>query len=150
MSLPLWVGGGPVRARCGGSSLAELYGLAWIVRVSCTVVVGVGALVGTQSRFVSEFPPSVRLTPATFPQGGRLIFGSCFAVAGIGGEVVGSLFMKASLPSLSLRDISPPRERLFFICRFCLCLLFPRGTAFFLLLHCSRWVFGDSALSFLA
>ena len=72
MSLPLWVGGGPVRARCGGSSLAELYGLAWIVRVSCTVVVGVGALVGTQSRFVSEFPPSVRLTPATFPQGGRL------------------------------------------------------------------------------
>ena len=102
MSLPLWVGGGPVRARCGGSSLAELYGLAWIVRVSCTVVVGVGALVGTQSIFVSEFPPSVRLTPATFPQGGRLIFGSYFAVAGIGGEVVGSLFMKARLPSLSL------------------------------------------------
>ena len=57
MSLPLWVGGGPVRARCGGSSLAELYGLAWIVRVSCTVVVGVDALVGTQSRSVSEFPP---------------------------------------------------------------------------------------------
>ena len=80
-SLPLWVGGGPVRARCGGSSLAELYGLAWIVRVSCTVVVGVGALVGTQSRFVSEFPPSVRLTPATFPQGGRL-FGAPLALVG--------------------------------------------------------------------
>ena len=81
----------------GGSSLAELNGLAWIVRVSCTVVVGVGALVGTQSIFVSEFPPSVRLTPATFPQGGRLLVfahafldaprgtafsGPCFAVAG--------------------------------------------------------------------
>ena len=38
--------------------------------------------------------------------------------------------MRASLPSLSLWDISPPRERLFFICRFCLCLLFPRGAAF--------------------
>ena len=99
MSLPLWVGGGPVRARCGGSSLAELYGLAWIVRVSCTVVVGVGALVGTQSIFVSEFPPSVRLTPATFPQGGRLLvfahafldaprkggfwFCTCFAVSNL-------------------------------------------------------------------
>ena len=33
----------------GGSSLAELYGLACVVRVSCTVVVGVGALIGTQS-----------------------------------------------------------------------------------------------------
>ena len=36
-------------------------------------------------------PPSVRLTPATFPQGGRLFRGSCFAVAGVGGEVGGSL-----------------------------------------------------------
>ena len=57
----------------GGSSLAGLYGLAWIVQVNCTVVVGVGALVGTQSRFVSEFPPSVKHSPATFPQGGRLL-----------------------------------------------------------------------------
>ena len=48
----------------GGSSLAELYGLACVVRVSCTVV-GLGGEVGTQSIFVSEFPPSVRLTPAT-------------------------------------------------------------------------------------
>ena len=64
-----------------GSSLAGLYGLACVVRVSCTVVVGIGALVVGQSRIESEFPPSVRLTPATFPQGGRLISGSCFAVA---------------------------------------------------------------------
>ena len=87
MSLPLWVGGGPVRARCGGSSLAELYGLAWIVRVSCTVVVGVGALVGTQSIFVSEFPPSVRRSPATSdaelvplgaPRGTAFGFCTCF------------------------------------------------------------------------
>ena len=82
-------------------------------------------------RASSPLPPLARFP---FPQGGRLIVGSCFAVAGIGGEVVGSLFMKASLPSLSLRDISPPRERLFFICRFCLCLLFPRGTALALVL----------------
>ena len=46
----------------------------------------------------------------------------------------GSLGLRESLPSLSLRDISPPRERLFFICRFCLCLLFPRGTALALVL----------------
>ena len=45
------------------------------------------------------------------PQGRAAFSGPCFAVAGIGGEVVGSLFMKASLPSLSLRDISPPREQ---------------------------------------
>ena len=48
-----------------GSLLAGLYGLAWLVRVSCTVVVGIGALVGGQSKIESEFPPSVRLTPAT-------------------------------------------------------------------------------------
>ena len=48
-----------------------------------------GALVVEQSKIESEFPPSVRHSPATFPQGGRLILGSCFAVAGIGGEVVG-------------------------------------------------------------
>ena len=89
----------------GGSSLAELYGLACVVRVSCTVV-GLGGEVGTQSIFVSEFPPSVRLTPATsdaelVPLGaprGTAFSGPCFAVAGIGGEVVGSLFLKASLP----------------------------------------------------
>ena len=46
-------------------------------------------------RASSPLPP---LTRFPFPQGGRLISGSCFAVAGIGGEVVGSLFMKASLP----------------------------------------------------
>ena len=34
---------------------------------------GVGALVVGQSKIESEFPPSVRLTPATFPQGGRLL-----------------------------------------------------------------------------
>ena len=42
----------------GGSSLAELYGLACVVRVSCTVVVEVGALVVGQSRIESKFPPS--------------------------------------------------------------------------------------------
>ena len=32
-----------------------------------------------QSWFESEFPPSVRLTPATFPQGGRLfVFAHAF------------------------------------------------------------------------
>ena len=49
----------------------------------CVGVVGVGALVVGQSKIESEFPPSVRLTPATFPQGGRLISGSCFAVSNL-------------------------------------------------------------------
>ena len=71
----------------------------------------------------SPLPP---LTRSPFPQRGRLISGSCFAVAGFGG----SLNLIASLPSLSLWDISLPRERLFLICTLCLCLLFPRGTAF--------------------
>ena len=44
-----------------------------------------GALVVEQSKIESEFPPSVRHSPATFPQGGRLISGSCFAVAGVVG-----------------------------------------------------------------
>ncbi len=60
----------------GGSSLAELHGLAWIVRVSCTVVVGVGALVVRQSIFVSKFPPStagaVPLPPRGTAWGGAL------------------------------------------------------------------------------
>ena len=79
-------------------------------------------------RVSSPLPSGSRLPPS--PKGDGFFSGSCFAVAGIGGEVVGSLFMKASLPSLSLWDISPPRERLFFICRFCLCLLFPRWADF--------------------
>ena len=49
-------------------------------------------------------------------EGDGFFLGSCFAVAGVGGEVGGgSLYLRASLPSLSLWDISPPRERLFFI-----------------------------------
>ena len=53
--------GGPVRVSERGSLLAGLYGLAWLVRVSCTVVVGIGALVGGQSKIESESPLSVPL-----------------------------------------------------------------------------------------
>ena len=69
-SLPLWVGGGPVRARWGGARLRGCMALRVWCGFVCVVVVG--ALVVGQSKFESEFPPSVRLTPATFPQGGRL------------------------------------------------------------------------------
>ncbi len=81
----------------GGSSLAELYGPSDLMRFIWTVVVGVGALVVGQSRFVSEFPPSTA-DAVPLPPRGTAFSGPCFAVAGIGGEVVGSLFMKASLP----------------------------------------------------
>ena len=55
MSLPLWVGGGPVRARCGGSSLAELYGLACVVRVSLR---GGGRCVGWGAVYIcKQVPP---------------------------------------------------------------------------------------------
>ncbi len=61
---PLGLGGGELA--CGGvwpcAFGAVLF--AWCV--------GLGGEVGGQSWFESEFPPSVRLTPATFPQGGRL------------------------------------------------------------------------------
>ena len=81
----------------------------------CVGVVGVGALVVGQSKIESEFPPSVRLTPATFPQGGRLFWGSCFAVAGLGGEVVGSLYSRVSspLPSGSRLPPSPKGDGFF-------------------------------------
>ena len=52
-----------------GSLLAGLYGLAWLVRVSCTVVVGIGALVGGQSKIESEFPPSVACRRHLPPKG---------------------------------------------------------------------------------
>jgi hypothetical protein len=81
ISLALWGEVAPVRVSERGSLLARLYGPSDLVRFFCTAVVGVGALAVRQSRIESEFPPSVRLTPATFPQGGRLISGSCFAVA---------------------------------------------------------------------
>ena len=82
---------------------------------SCFAVAGVGALVGGQSWFEIEFPPSVACR-RHLPPRGTAFSGPCFAVAGIGGEVVGSLFMKASLPSLSLRDISPPKgETIFYL-----------------------------------
>ena len=42
-----------------------------------------GALVVKQSKIESEFPPSVRHSPATFPQGGRLL---AFAYALWGGS----------------------------------------------------------------
>ena len=62
---PLGLGGGELA--CGGvwpcAFSAVLF--AWCV--------GIGALVVGQSKIESEFPPSVRLTPATFPQGGRLL-----------------------------------------------------------------------------
>ena len=40
-----------------------------------------GALVVEQSKIESEFPPSVRHSPATFPQGGRLL-GFAYALWG--------------------------------------------------------------------
>ena len=55
-----------------------------------------GALVGEQSRIECEFPPSVRLTPATFPQRGRLL---AFAYALWGGSK-GTAFLGA--PALQL------------------------------------------------
>ena len=89
-----------------------------------------------QSKFESEFPPSVRLTPATFPQGGRLISGSCFAVSnlaspfgwevgplGLGGEVGGQSIFVSEFPPSTAGAVPLP----------------PRGTAFSRLLLCSRW-----------
>ena len=61
------MGGGPVRARWGGSSLAGLYGLVRLVRFICVVVVG--ALVVGQSKFESEFPPSVACRRHLPPRG---------------------------------------------------------------------------------
>ena len=50
ISLALWGEVAPVRVSERGNSLAGLYGLACVVRFCCTVVVGIGALVGGQSR----------------------------------------------------------------------------------------------------
>ena len=50
ISLALWGEVAPVRVSERGNSLAELYGLACVVRVSCTVVVEIGGEVGRQSR----------------------------------------------------------------------------------------------------
>ena len=58
----------------GGSSLAGLYGLARLVRFICVVVVG--ALVVGQSKFESEFPPSVACRRHLPPRG--TAFGWCF------------------------------------------------------------------------
>ena len=116
ISLALWGEVAPVRVSERGNSLAGLYGLSDLVRVSCTVVVGVGALVGGQSRIESEFPPSVRHSPASFPQGGRLFRGSCFAVAGIGGEVGGQSRIESESPlSVPLGHLSPKGETIFYI-----------------------------------
>ena len=102
--------------------------------------VGIGALVVGQSRIESEFPPS--------PKGDGSFRAPALQSLGWVARLGGSLYLRASLPSLSLWDISPPRERLFFICMLCLCLLFPRGTAFLGLLLCSRWG-GGGCFSFL-
>ena len=68
-----------------------------------------------QSKIESEFPPSVAYG-ATFPQGGRLISGSCFAVAGISGEDVGqSKFESESPLSVPLGHLSPKGETIFYM-----------------------------------
>ena len=57
----------------GGGELA--CGVVWPCAFGAVLFawcVGLGGEVGGQSRIESEFPPSVRLTPATFPQRGRL------------------------------------------------------------------------------
>ncbi len=52
-----------------GSSLAGLYGLACVVRVSCTVVVGIGGEFVEQSIYESEFPPSTASAVPLPPKG---------------------------------------------------------------------------------
>ena len=59
--------------------------------------VGIGALVGGQSRIECEFPPSVRHSPATFPQGGRLL---AFAYALWGGSKETAFLGAPALQSL--------------------------------------------------
>ena len=67
----------------GGSSLAELYGPSDLMRFIWTVVVGVGALVVGQSRFVSEFPPSTADAVPLPPRGTAFGFCTCFAVSNL-------------------------------------------------------------------
>ena len=103
----LWEKTWAVRARC--ERCLGLKALSWFESGLLLRVFG-GALVVKQSIYESEFPPSVRLTPATFPQGGRLSFGSCFAVAGVVGWDLGAVYIESEVSiSLSLWDISPPR-----------------------------------------
>ena len=84
---------------------------------SCFAVAGVGALVVGQSRIESEFPPSVRLTPATFPQGGTahlwlLLCSRC----GVGGEVGWQSIFESEFPlSVPLGHLSPKGETIFYL-----------------------------------
>ena len=89
----------------GGSSLAGLYGLARLVRFICVVVVG--ALVVGQSKFESEFPPSVACR-RHLPPRGTAFSGSCFAVAGVGALVGGQSWFESEFPlSVPLGHLSP-------------------------------------------
>ena len=98
--------GGPVRVSERGSSLTVLYGLARLVRVSCTVVVGIGALVGGQSKIESEFPPSVACRRHLPPKGTAHLWLLLRNRWGGGGILVAF----ASLYLQSYKKI-PPRKR---------------------------------------
>ena len=78
ISLALWGEVGPL-----GLGEGELAcGFVWpfvLVRVSCTVVVGIGALVVGQSIYESEFPPSTASAVPLPPRG--TAFGLCFLSA---------------------------------------------------------------------
>ena len=90
-----------------------------------------GRCVGCEAVYVaSEFPPSTADAVPLPPKGTAHFEAPALQSLGLVARLGGSLYLRASLPSLSLWDISPPRERLFFICTLCLCLLLPRGTAF--------------------
>ena len=69
MSLALWGEVAPVRVSERGSSLTVLYGLARLVRVSCTVVVGIGGEFVEQSIYESEFPTSTASAVPLPPKG---------------------------------------------------------------------------------
>ena len=106
MSLALWGEVAPVRVSERGSSLAVLYGLTRLVRF-CLRGGGWG---GRQSIYESEFPPSVACR-RHLPPRGTAFLGSCFAVAGVGGEVGGQSRIESESPlSVPLGHLSPKGE----------------------------------------
>ena len=111
MSLALWGEVAPVRVSERGSSLAVLYGLTRLVRF-CLRGGGWG---GRQSIYESEFPPSVACR-RHLPPRGTAFLGSCFAVAGVGGEVGGQSRIESESPlSVPLGHLSPKGETIFYM-----------------------------------
>ena len=128
---PLPLGRGGTRQGVGEGELA--CEVVWPFVCSAGQLHGGGGdrCVGCGAVYICQrVPPFRRLSAPPSPKGDGSSLAPASQSLGQVRWLGGSLFMRASLPSLSLWDISPPRERLFLICTLCLCLLFPRGTAF--------------------